>query len=228
MIQATQQLDCLHVGWVNMRAAEFLTEEIVDEYAETDRSIIDALQQKGYRLLGSGVDQTAFAEPGTGHVLKVFGTDETNQFSADHRMFFKWYKFCEKNQNNPFLPRFYGHESFMWPPGTEPKEQHRYLMIRTEELEDAGNAGSVLSAMASEIAHDVNIDDIIRFSKEINPNSFDKLMKKIGDRGLDQFLSTVKKLFLIGERAGYSWDLHDGNIMMRADGTPVINDPWVL
>jgi len=211
-----------------MRAAEFLTEEIVDEYAETDRSIIDALQQKGYRLLGSGVDQTAFAEPGTGHVLKVFGTDETNQFSADHRMFFKWYKFCEKNQNNPFLPRFYGHESFMWPPGTEPKEQHRYLMIRTEELEDAGNAGSVLSAMASEIAHDVNIDDIIRFSKEINPNSFDKLMKKIGDRGLDQFLSTVKKLFLIGERAGYSWDLHDGNIMMRADGTPVINDPWVL
>lgn len=211
-----------------MRAAEFLNEQVVDEYAETDRSIIDTLQQKGYHLLGSGVDQTAFAEPGTGHVLKIFGTDETNKFSRDHQMFFKWYKFCEKNQSNPFLPRFYGHESFMWPPGANPKDQHRYLMIRTEELDDSGRAGSILSAMASEIDHGVGIDEIIRFSKEINPNSFDKLLKKIGDQGLDQFLATVKKLYQIGERAGYSWDLHSGNIMMRKNGTPVINDPWVL
>jgi hypothetical protein len=32
----------------------------------------------------------------------------------------------------------------------------------------------------------------------------------------------------IGKAKGYRWDMHGGNFMRRADGTPVINDPWVL
>lgn len=212
-----------------MRAQEFIDEQIVDEYAETDRSVIDALQQKGYHLLGSGVDQTAFAEPGTGLVLKIFGTDETNKFSRDHQMFFKWAEFCEKNSSNPFLPRFYGHESFMWPhQPVKGQKQHRYLMIRTEELDESDVAGMILSELAVEVTDGYNIADVIRAVEELNPKAYRKLVNKIGEKGVAQFLQTAKKLHQIGERAGYAWDLHSGNIMMRADGTPVINDPWVL
>ena len=32
----------------------------------------------------------------------------------------------------------------------------------------------------------------------------------------------------IADRYGYDYDLHSGNIRMRADGTPVIVDPWVV
>lgn len=210
-----------------MRAAEFFSEEIVDEYSETDFGIGAALKKKGYKALGSGVDQTAYLEPGTGYVLKIFGTDETSKFSADHRMFFRWYKFCEQHQSNPFLPRFYGHESFFWKPYND-DEKHRYLMIRTEPLKDSGSVGTVLSDMVSDVIDYDSIETTLRRVQEINPNTYAKLIKQFGVDGITQFLKTAKKLEAIGERAGYSWDLHDGNIMMRADGTPVINDPWVL
>ena len=210
-----------------MRAQEFVNEQIVDEYAETDHGVVQALKRKGYKYLGSGVDQTAFKEPGTGLVLKIFGTNETNQFSADHKMFFKWAKFCEKNSSNPFLPRFYGHESFMWAPWDD-DEQHRYLMIRTEPLKSSGHVGAVLSNMAGDLEMGESVKTAMRWSQETSPATYEKLVRDIGEAGIEQFLQTAKKLHQIGERAGYAWDLHSGNIMMRADGTPVINDPWVL
>jgi hypothetical protein len=205
-----------------MRSHEFL-----DEYSETDQSVINALKKKGYKYLGQGVDQTAFMEPGTGHVLKIFGTGETAQFSQDHKMFFRWYKFCEKNQSNPFLPRFYGHESFFWHPWDD-DEKHRYLMIRTEPLKDSGSVGTVLSGMVSDVIDYDSIKTTLRHVQETNPNTYAKLIKQFGVEGITQFLKTARKLEAIGDRAGYAWDLHDGNIMMRANGTPVINDPWVL
>lgn len=210
-----------------MRAQEFIDEQIVDEYAETDYGVVRALTRKGYKYLGSGVDQTAFKEPGTGLVLKIFGTNETNQFSADHQMFFKWAKFCEKNSSNPFLPRFFGHESFMWAPWDD-DEQHRYLMIRTEPLKSSGQLGAVLSNMAGDLEMGESVKTAMRWTRETNPATYEKLVRNIGEAGIEQFLQTAKKLYQIGERAGYAWDLHSGNIMMRADGTPVINDPWVL
>ena len=30
-----------------------------------------------------------------------------------------------------------------------------------------------------------------------------------------------------GKRLGYVWDLHQGNVMKRRDGTLVITDPWI-
>lgn len=210
-----------------MKAREFISEEIVDEYSEMDSGIGAALTKKGYKLLGTGVDQAAYMEPGTGHVLKIFGTAETDKFSNDHKMFFKWYKFCEKNQANPFLPRFYGHESFFWAPWND-DEKHRYLMIRTEPLKDSGIVGTVLSNMVSNVIDGDSIKMVMGYVQETNPTLYKKLIKQFGVEGITKFLDTGYKLFEIGERAGFAWDLHDGNIMMRKDGTPVINDPWVL
>lgn len=206
---------------------ESLDEQVLDEFSHMDKKIYDALKEKGYKYLGSGVDQSAFTEPGTGFVLKIFGTNETDQFSNDHKMFFKWYKFCSKHQSNPFLPRFYGHESFFWPSREDPNKKDRYLMIRTEPLKDSGNLGKVLSNMAQNVIEGDTIKTVLRFLQETNPNTYAILMKQYGEKGIAQFLATTKKLEVIGDRAGYVWDLHWGNIMMRDDGTPIINDPWV-
>lgn len=214
---------------INEIITESLDEEIVDEYSHTSFGITAELKKKGYKVLGSGVDQTAFLEPKTGLVLKIFGTNETNRFSNDHKMFFKWAKFCEANQNkNPFLPRFYGHESFFWK-GYGEDEKHRYLMIRTEPLKDSGRVGSVLSRMASGVTEEGDtVKNVMRYLQETNPNTYRELTQRLGENGMVQFLNTAKRLYQIGDRAGYAWDLHSGNIMMRKDGTPVINDPWVV
>jgi hypothetical protein len=213
-----------------MRVNEVITEQVVDEYtSEHDPGIRGALEQKGYKYLGSGVDQAAYTEPGTGLVLKIFGTNDTDQFSNDHKMFFKWYKFCTKHQDNPFLPRFYGHESFFWPhKPSKGQKPHRYLMIRTEPLQESGNVGSVLANMSVEIGDGESVKNVMRYLQETNPKTYANLVARIREKGVLRFLQTVKKLHEIGDRNGFAWDLHSGNIMMRKDGTPIINDPWVV
>ena len=44
------------------------------EFSSIDKKIDKILTVKGYKKLGSGKDQTAYLEPGTGYVLKIFGT----------------------------------------------------------------------------------------------------------------------------------------------------------
>ena len=106
-----------------MKSSEILRESILDEYSDTDPAIVDHLIDKGYKQIGQGVDQTAFLEPGTGLVLKIFGTqnnvarapnDENPKptFSKDQMMFFRWAKYCNNHRSNPFLPKFSGFESF--------------------------------------------------------------------------------------------------------------------
>ena len=52
----------------------------------------------------------------------------------------------------------------------------------------------------------------------------------LGDSMDNMYLlaDTMANLYKIGRSKGWIWDLHYGNIMLRADGTPVINDPWVI
>ena len=103
-----------------MKIHEFIPEEQLDE-AIIDRKIKEILVNKGYKFLGAGVDQAAYLEPGSGQVLKIFGTQSANgltssgkpQFTKGQRMFFFWAKYCMDRQNNPFLPKFYGFESYV-------------------------------------------------------------------------------------------------------------------
>ena len=50
---------------------------------------------------------------------------------------------------------------------------------------------------------------------------------KTPDR-LKLLIQTLNELYSTGSKNKYRWDLHSDNIMMRKDGTPVINDPWVI
>lgn len=221
--------------------------EFLQEFSETDPNIIKAMKQKGYRYLGAGVDQTAFLEPGTGQVIKIFGTQcnklgNRPTLSADQKMFKAYAEFCAQNQNNPYLPRIYDWDTFVW--DTEQYDSRSggltrtpclYLQIRTEMLRPFNDEWQWFFGEMAEAAQD--IPDFASFDEDVlngdvldiddewyrkqcnNPDSF-KRMKGLYD--------TMRTLYLIGEKHGWTWDLHGGNIMRRRDGTPVITDPWVV
>ena len=193
----------------------------IEEYSSTDTGIKTALKAKGYKFLGQGVDQSAYIEPGTGLVLKIFGTQKTQDFSIDQKMFFKWYDYCDKNKQNPYLTRFHGHESFMW------KDKYRYLMIRTEPLQHTpGNIRSALINLASLARLPDNKKLIFAQLKKIHPDYYELLQEHLGDKGILLFANTIRTLEVIAEKSNYATDFYGDNIMQRVDGTPVINDPW--
>ena len=200
--------------------------EELTEYSITDKKIERILAKKGYKKLGAGVDQTAYLEPGTGYVLKVFGTQGGESFSRDHKMFFAWAKYCMKNSNNPFLPRFGGYESFVL-------DGDRYLQIRQEPLQSAGRIGTVLEVMANAVEDEGidNLDELTDYVEDYFEEyavAYQKLLKQLGPKQAQLMLDTINRLYTLGSRSGWGFDLHAGNFMKRADGTPVIVDPWVV
>ena len=197
-------------------------EQVLDEFSDTDSGIRKALEKKGYKFLGRGVDQTAYLEPGTGYILKIFGTQGGKDFSRDQKMFFKFAKFCMKNQDNPFLPRFYGYESFEFKGKT-------YLQIRTEQL----FTNDKLQQAVYELGASIKLDNLRGYKTPDTAPWISMIKKnvlktvKTPDR-LKLLIQTLNELYSTGSKNKYRWDLHSDNIMMRKDGTPVINDPWVI
>jgi len=210
-----------------MRAQEFVNEQNLEEFSTLDKGIRSALEAKGYQYLGQGVDQTAYLEPSTGLVLKVFGTQGKTDFSPDQKMFFTWYEYCEQNKTNPFLPRFYGHDSFMW-------NNNRYLMIRTEPLKKTqGPIRFALDDLGRLIRNwftqfkNLTVKGFMNSMQRNYPKEYALLEKKLGVEGMTLIVTTLDELWKLGKSRGYHWDMHGGNFMQRSDGTPVINDPWV-
>jgi hypothetical protein len=236
----TMKKNAAKFGWKiarNGRPPLLMKEDIVDEWSQTDPGIRKALEEKGYKFLDNGVDQSAYIEPGTGWILKIFGTQQNSKFegtptfSKDHKMFFKWAKFCMKNSDNPFLPRFGGYESFEWKGKT-------YLQIRQEQLKSVNNnVGELLEALADIVSSYGNNFTWDRFCMKFDDDlkdeeyQYSKRLVKLIDGDLQKsklFYETLKSLYDISEKQrNYIWDMHKGNFMMRGK-TPVIVDPWVV
>jgi hypothetical protein len=211
-----------------MKSQEFISEQELEEYSQTDVSIRRTLEKKGYKFLAAGVDQSAYLEPGSNMVLKVFGTQKnSDNFSEDHLMFFKWAKFCDKHKDNQFLPKFFGYDSFIF-------KGNRYLQIRQEKLYDLDqNTADLLEAMADEVEY--GNDGFNTFVKllpvEYDPEideSYKDLVSLVGIKNIRKLYDTIKKINNIGDKQSWMLDLHGSNFMKRIDGTPVIVDPWVL
>lgn len=176
------------------------------------------MKQKGYKLISSGQDAYAFLEPGTGKVLKIFGTKKTAtglNFSKDQQMFFAWAKYCMENANNPFLVKFDGFEPFQY-------KGHNYVQIRQERLFNIKyRVFDAIESMEDSIhEHNANyamwhIMEAKEWENELRIIKNPKLLFK-----------TLDTLIKMAESQGYTPDLHQDNIMQRKDGTPVIMDPW--
>ena len=155
--------------------------QFLNEHSYTDDGIIRVLVDKGFRLMGSGVDQTAFLSP-DGQVLKIFGTQSNTMpaqptrgrpdpvFSKDQMMFFTFVKFCESNSTNEFLPKFGGFESFYW-------DGRVYLQIYQERLHSCGyNKGSFYEYMADNAESEMSFGQFFEnMQKRLSESTTDEL-----------------------------------------------------
>lgn len=229
----------------------------LQEFSHTPRKITDILVKKGYTFLASGVDQTAFLEPGTGLVLKIFGTQrgtKANKLTPDQKMFGFWTKYCSKHPDNPFLPKFSGWETFVF-------EGNTYLQIRMERLQKLPEyTARILAALASDNVsfnhpflrnvqaagerevqkkkerRDAGIGNHAIGNLPAKPkhplsliqDAHNELVILLGEQHYNLLLDTLADLYEISRKKGWTYDLHPGNFMHRNDGMPIIVDPWVI
>jgi len=223
---------------VDATRLERLSEGDLDEMAGViNAGISQALSKKGYKYLGGGIDKQAYLEPGTGQVLVVFGYNKAAQggFSSDQMMFVDWAKYCKKNKANPHLPRFSDWASFDY-------HGKRYLQIRMEPLQELSDYLKMLVVDLEEVAKYSKSNPKTAFKKLANfanfnlidagePDDLDHhaVVKNLGgEQAAYNLLKTVYDVKKFGKQHGFKIDLHSGNYMQRADGTIVVNDPYVL
>lgn len=207
-----------------MKIQDIITEDqqVLDEFSTMARGIRKALEKKGYEALGAGVDQEAYLEPNGQTVLKIFGTQgNTKKLSADQKMFAKWADFCQQNSDNPFLPKFSGWETFNY-------KGELYLQIRTEFLKPSGELGRAIAQLGSALDNDV-ADYYTLKTYRGTDREYKRVAKAVGEQNIPLLLNTLLELIhKTQQKKNYNWDLHSGNIMLRPNGQPVLNDPYVL
>lgn len=197
-------------------------QQVLDEFSTMHRGIRKELEEKGYRALGSGVDQAAYLEPNGQTVLKIFGTQGSQRkLSADQKMFVKWADFCQRNSDNPFLPKFSGWETFKY-------NGEFYLQIRTELLKPSRELGWDIAQLGK--ALDRGFADY--YTLKTYPGTdreYKRVAKAVGEKNVPLLLNTLLELIhTTKKKKTYNWDLHADNIMRRPNGQPVLNDPYVL
>ena len=215
----------------------------LDEVSFTDYRINDYLEARGYKLIGSGLDQLTYLTPNQQMVLKIFGSTEKKSrrknipFTADQMMFFKWADYCTKNSTNPFLPKFIeGEGGKPWAPFD--LENRRYLQIWQERLyeidnetgQDLGRLASI--AYSSQAMGEPDAGKYLRqwaktFTKW-EKSSLRRLTKRFGTKQVVLLFKTLRELAAHAQAQNWSLDLHEGNFLQRKNGFPVIADPWAI
>jgi hypothetical protein len=220
-----------------MRAKEFLVES-----DDIPLVLINLMKRKGYTQLGEpGADAAAFLEPGTGLVLKIFGTRDGSEVMTHDQMIFKEFAdYCMANPNNPFLPQFFGWETFHFDGNT-------YLQIRMERLFEFTNAswGDQLEGIANSARYSNEpykkqryLDNVMDYDSDNyaddegfedskdEENAGVELLTHLGTKGFNLLWDTIHDLAIIAGHGGFRLDLHCGNFMLGSDGEIVINDPF--
>ena len=146
----------------------------------------------GWTVLGSGVGGYAFSHPKKNYIIKIFKTGD-----AGYKL---WLAFCERNQNNPFVPKLRGKPT---PINTQ------FMFVRIEKLypDHSGKAFKDIWEMIdwAETSYGVEPNDTFPGDPSLRP--------------------AILKVMSFLNNARSSLDLHKNNIMVRANGQPVIIDP---
>ena len=101
-----------------------------------------------------------------------------------------------------------------------------YLQIRTEFLKPSGELGYAISVLGRVL--DSGRSDYYSLEKDF-PSEYKRVSKAVGEQNVPLLLNTLLELIhKTQKKKSYNWDLHAGNIMRRPNGTPVLNDPYVL
>jgi len=222
-----------------MRAQDFTTEMAGKIHGGISRALMD----KGYKYLGGGIDKQAYLEP-VGQVYIVFGYRQATlfDFTPDQRMFINWIDYCNRNKDNPHLPRFSGFESFEF-------QGRKYIQARMETLQELSKTVGTLVGQIDQVTKQIgrgNFESAYNkikayaefasaedyYAPDYNPQYFEDIKEVIdllgGPRQADGLLKTVYEVSRFARKHNFTVDLHSGNYMQRPDGTIVVNDPFVI
>lgn len=220
-------------------------QEILSE-AYVHPEIKKILLSKGYKYLAKGVDQMVFLEPGTGLILKIFGTSagksgSESELTNAQKTFKTFYDVLKADPNNPFLPNIIEYAPFMF-------KNKPYLQIRMERLfEFTGNMVDqwkhVLADMTVAIEHNRSFNDYwddaskpvtktqpiyVQASQATKRGIQQQVIMHLGEEGLRKLWNTIIMLKKVAKKNGYVLDLHQGNFMLNSDSDPVISDPFFM
>jgi hypothetical protein len=179
-----------------------LTELIKDRIPQYADDAARILRSAGWRQIGSGYHAEVYTKPDANYVIKLFESD---------RAYLDFLKLVRQHPNKHF-----------------PKIKGRVLIdrnikgVRLEKLtiqqkvqvgDKSFYPSELMDVYLISLRHDLNTvqDKIIKYAQEYlksNPE-------------LQEALALINDKLLYA----YSNDIHDENVMMRSDGTPVIIDP---
>lgn len=197
--------------------------------------IYSALQNNGYKLLGSGQDATVWAKK-EGPVIKIIMPNDGQGAGPAGDTFMKFYNFCKEHQGYDNLPKFSGNEVDMFE-----ADGKNYIMVTMERLKPIPRKSfeEAIVWMFSHLA-----TKRLSWGQALNLLKDEKTWQYF-DEGMDleQVLINIdnlsrkqlleyevlfKLMTLLYHRGNINkigWDLHTENVMMR-DNTLVITDPW--
>jgi len=215
-----------------VRVVEFITEAPFND--DTIDEIDSWAALKGFRFLNSGSDARVYINADQTVVLKVFvneyGTSPTDAALG----FLTFYKFCQRNPSNPYLPKF------LSPPRRVKINGESIIYIEMELLKH-------LNKRMERIANDL-VDHLDLPWSELGtmPPGHKFLVSdetktmlqgpKENKRMWYNFYQTLTELFkYYGKRSpegekkkstAVMWDIGGSNIMSR-NSVPVITDPFI-
>lgn len=199
--------------------------------------LYETLKARGFKNIGSGIDQTAWLHPTTGLVWKVFFGDRPDSL-------LRFAEYCKSNPTNPMLPNFQSIRRGELENGKE------FYVTISERLFPINHPfwRSGLATIARYIdkfnKHKSQTDlynEILSFvqegesldQKNASSTDYAELLTHIGtpskniQKPVQIFIKTITDLSKLGDSYGFELDLHGNNFMFGSDGTIVINDPWV-
>lgn len=205
-----------------------LAKEIIAEASSIAPGISATLRRKGYTLLGKGMDMQAWLEPKTGLILKIFGAKGWNDDRAQES-FRQFADYCMNNPNNPFLPTFFGWETFEF-------EENNYMQIRMERLfpfREYESWAEVLEGMSEAVEANSSDAGKQRFLHNwVSPTDPSQdaleLLSYLGEQDFHTLWKTLAELSSIANKKRYIFDLHSRNWMLGSDGHIVISDPFYV
>jgi len=173
------------------------------DYNKHVNMLNDYMNKLGYSYIGHGTDAHVFAKE-EGPVIKVL-IPENGDISTAKNPFLAFLNYCEKNANNPHLPKFI--ETTKQPIQLGVEKFDQVVMERLEEL-DPDYDEMIIDMMYS-------IDE----GSPLDPQY----------RQYTNFYKTLKSVTATGTKLGFSNDIiaHDYSNVMQRDDTLVIADPWV-
>lgn len=199
-----------------MKAQDFITE--VPLYPETSSELERLSKEAGYTRIGGGLDADVFLGKNKDEVVKVLIGVQGRSPVVASKGFLKFYDFVKQHQNHPNLPKFgvpvlhkIGKEKVYFVTMERlhliPKQKVEFLVDLIDYAQDGYPFVDAVKWLIQN--HDLTSEE------GLTPEN-------------RQFYKIIQAcIAYVANDKTMTFDMHEGNMLQRSDGTVVITDPYI-